>query len=82
MTKKYPASYLFTMVTELLRELKLDDQYTILDVYSFGYDPDEIPSVWIEVFTRDETGARSGTTRITRFIEYDVAYKDWGTPPE
>lgn len=77
----YPASYLWTMITELLKELKLDDKYTVLDVYNFGYDPDERPSIWIEVLTRDAEGNRSGIERITRFIQYDVTYQDWGKVP-
>jgi hypothetical protein len=80
-TKKYPVSNLWTMVHELLRELKLDDQYTVLDVHSFGFNPDNIPSIWIEVVTRDAEGRRSGTEVITRFIEQDVKWSEWGQPP-
>lgn len=78
----YPTSYLWTMVTELLRELKLDDQYTVLDVKSFGYNDDHVPSIWIEVFTRDETGNKTGTKVITRWTYQDVPYSQWGNPPE
>lgn len=83
-SKMYPASNLWTMVTELLRELKLDDKYTVLDVRAFGYNPDTsdaIPSVWVEVFTRDGTGNKTGTEVITRWIHEDMPYSQWGKPP-
>lgn len=83
-TEMYPASQLWTMVTELLRELKLDDKYTILDVKAFGYNPPDdefIPSVWVEVFTRGANGEKTGTEVITRWVHYDVKYADWGKPP-
>lgn len=81
-TKKYPVSYLWTMVTELLRELELDKDYSVLDVMTFGYGNGEIPSIWIEVVTRDAEGHRTGTEVITRWIEHDVKWSEWGNPPE
>lgn len=79
----YPTSYLWTMVTELLRELKLDDKYSVLDVKAFGYNPweDQPPSVWIEVFTRDASGQKTGTEVITRWVYQDIPYSQWGNPP-
>lgn len=82
----YPVSNLFTMVTELLRELKLDDKYSVLDVKSFGYTPSNDdhypPSIWIEVFQRSAAGNKIGTEVISRWIRHDVSYERWGTPPE
>jgi len=72
-------------MTELLHELDLP--YLITDVYSFGYLPDGdspaagIPGIFVDVFTRDENGTKTGTERIVRWITYDVKYKDWGSPP-
>ena len=80
--QKYPISYLFTMLTELLHEMNLD-QYTVLDVRSFGHTFDEGPdgAMFVEVFTRDESGQKTGTERIVRWIERDTSYEVWGNGP-
>lgn len=82
--KKYPISYLFTMVTELLHELDLE-RYTVLDVHSFGYVPesesDHGPAMFVEVFTRGERGEVTGTERHVRWIERDISYQEWGAEP-
>lgn len=82
---KYPASYLYTMVTEFIHELGLAGKYTVLDVYSFGYVPvdqsDNGAAVYLEVFTRDASGQKTGTERIVRWIDRDISYQDWGNPP-
>jgi len=70
------------MITELLHEMDLD-QYTVLDVRSFGHTFDEGPdgAMFVEVFTRDEWGQKTGTERIVRWIEHDISYADWGKGP-
>jgi hypothetical protein len=80
----YRATSLWTTVTVILRDLKIDDKYTVLDVRSFGYDPesDPLPSIWVEVYTRDSNGEKTGTEIIKRWIHYDKNYADWGKPPE
>lgn len=81
---KYPASYLYTMVTELLHELNLSNRYTVKDVRSFGYVPsgEELDAgIFLEVFTRDANGVKTGTERIVRWIDHDISYEDWGKPP-
>ena len=80
--KKYPVSYLFTMITELLHEMDLP-QYTVQDVITFGHDLDVGPrgAVWVEVFTKDASGQKTGTERIVRWIEHDISYSDWGKGP-
>jgi hypothetical protein len=81
---KYPASYLYTMITELLHEMDLS-QYTVTDVCDFGYIPHSRGlagrGMFVEVFTRDERGVISGTERHERLIEDDISYEDWGKPP-
>lgn len=79
---KYPASFLYTMITELLRELDLT-QYTVRDVLDFGYVPDSARGgrgIYVEVLNRDERGVITGTERIERLIENDISYDAWASP--
>jgi len=81
-TNKYPASYLWTNVAELIHEFGIKAE--VHDVRNFGYLPEEnsAGAVFIEVFTRDSEGKKTGTVRHTRWIEFDVSYPDWGNPPQ
>lgn len=82
LTKRYPSSYLWTNVAELLHELNIDAE--VKDVRTFGYLPDEGPrgAISIEVFTHNKEGAKTGTVTHTRWVETDVKFEDWGNPPE
>lgn len=77
MTMKYPSSYLFTMVSELLHEMDLP--YEVKDVMNFGFDRDEGPegAMFVEVLKRDGNSIY-GKERIVRWIERDISYADWG----
>lgn len=81
-TSKYPASYLFTNVAELIHELGIDGE--VGDVRDFGYLPDEngAGAVYIELFTKDKDGRKTGTVRHTRYVVFDISYADWGNPPK
>lgn len=75
--EKYPASYLWTMVSDLLNELGLHDT-SVGMVKDFGYlrSEGDWGAVFVEVFTYNK-GLKSGYVRHTRFIERDLSYKDW-----
>ena len=81
MTNKYPITFLWTNVAELIHELGLNVE--VKDVLNFGYLPGEHHSgaMFVEVFSYDKEGKKSGTVRHTRWIERDLSYADWGNPP-
>lgn len=75
--EKYPVSYLWTMVSDLLNELGIHDA-EIGTVRNFGYLKDEGDwgAMFVEVFTY-ANGEKTGYVRHTRFIERDISYPDW-----
>ena len=85
MTKPYPISSVFTNATELIHALGLSHKYEVTDVHSFGYVPStdtEEAGMFLQVYTRDENGAKSGTELIVRWLERDMTYTEWAaTPP-
>lgn len=78
--KKYPISFLFTTVHEMITDMGLDIE--VKDVVNFGYDVTEGTSgaLFIEALVKDENGIL-GRERHVRWIERDISYEDWGKPP-